>query len=337
MVSIKDIARAAHVSHSTVSRALRNSPLVNSETSAIIHKIANEQGYTVSAVGRSLVNRRTNTIGVVVTSIADPFVGEIVNGIEEVALAHDYSLFLATCHADPVREVHAVRSFQERRVDGILVNASRVGALYLPVLEEMKVPIVLINNEHPGQFVHSVTIDNLNAGREAARHLVALGHKRIGYLGNRFGLQADMERFSGYRQILEEADIGFQPELVAHGDGRPEGGMSAMERLLALPEPLTAVFCYNDMEAIGALRAIRERGLTVPGDVSVVGLDDLFLASYTDPPLTTIQQPKHQMGRLAVEILLQLLSGEKPDSHVTLAGKLIVRQTTAPPPAGRRR
>src|ERR1035437_2813820 len=157
MVSIKDIARAAHVSHSTVSRALRNSPLVNSETSAIIHKIADEQGYTVSAVGRSLVNRRTNTIGVVVTSIADPFVGEIVNGIEEVALAHDYSLFLATCHADPVREVHAVRSFQEPRVDGILVNASRVGALYLPVLEEMKVPIVLINNEHPGQFVHSVT------------------------------------------------------------------------------------------------------------------------------------------------------------------------------------
>ena len=337
MVSIKDIARAAHVSHSTVSRALRNSPLVNSETSAIIHKIADEQGYTVSAVGRSLVNRRTNTIGVVVTSIADPFVGEIVNGIEEVALAHDYSLFLATCHADPVREVHAVRSFQERRVDGILVNASRVGALYLPVLEEMKVPIVLINNEHPGQFVHSVTIDNLNAGREAARHLVALGHKRIGYIGNRYGLQADMERFSGYRQILEEADIGFQPELVAHGDGRPEGGMSAMERLLALPEPPTAVFCYNDMEAIGALRAIREHGLTVPDDVSVVGLDDLFLASYTDPPLTTIQQPKHQMGRLAAEILLQLLSGEKPDSHVTLAGKLIVRQTTTPPPAGRRR
>jgi DNA-binding LacI/PurR family transcriptional regulator len=335
MVSIKDIARSAHVSHSTVSRALRNSPLVNAETSALIRKIAGEQGYTVSAVARSLVNRRTNTMGVVVTSIANPFVGEIVNGIEEVALAHDYSLFLATCHADPVREVRAVRSFQERRVDGILVNSSRVGALYLPLLEEMRVPIVLINNQHPGEFVHSVTIDNLNAGREAARHLVELGHRRIGYIGNRFGLQADMERFSGYRQILEERDIGFQPELVAHGDGRPEGGMSAMERLLWLAEPPTAVFCYNDMEAIGAMRAVRERGLTVPGDVSVVGLDDLFLASYTDPPLTTIQQPKHQMGRLAAEILLQLLSGEKPDSRVTLTGKLIVRQSTAPPPAAR--
>jgi DNA-binding LacI/PurR family transcriptional regulator len=333
MVSIKDIARAAHVSHSTVSRALRNSPLVNSDTTALIRKIATEQGYTVSAVARSLVTRRTNTIGVVVTSIADPFVGEIVDGIEEFALAHDYSVFLATSHADPVRELRTVRSFQERRVDGILVNASRVGALYLSLLEEMKVPIVLINNEHPGEFVHSVTIDNLNAGRVAARHLVELGHKRIGYLGNQFGLHADMERFSGYRQILEEADIGFQPELVAHGDGRPEGGMSAMARLLALPEPPTAVFCYNDMQAIGALRAIREHGWTVPGDLSVVGLDDLFLASYTAPPLTTIQQPKHQMGRMAAEILLQLLSGGKPDSHVTLAGTLIVRQTTAPPTA----
>ena len=135
MVSIKDIARAAHVSHSTVSRALRNSPLVNAETSALIRKIAVEQGYTVSAVARSLVTRRTNTIGVVVTSIADPFAGEIVNGIEEFALAHDYSLLLATCHADPAREIRAVRSFQERRVDGILVNASRVGALYLALLE----------------------------------------------------------------------------------------------------------------------------------------------------------------------------------------------------------
>jgi DNA-binding LacI/PurR family transcriptional regulator len=206
----------------------------------------------------------------------------------------------------------------------------------MPLLEEMRVPIVLINNQHPGQFVHSVTIDNLNAGRVAARHLVQLGHKRIGYIGNRFGLQADTERFAGYRQILEAADIGFQPEFVAHGDGKPEGGMSAMERLLALPEPPTAVFCYNDMEAIGALRAIREHGLSVPGDVSVVGLDDLFLASYTDPPLTTVQQPKHQMGRLAAEILLQLLSGGKPDSHVTLAGQLIVRQSTASPRTARR-
>ena len=335
MVSIKDIARAARVSHSTVSRALRNSKLVNPETRELIRRIAEEQGYTVSAVARSLVTRHTNTIGVVVTRIADPFVGEVMSGIEEFALGRGYSVFLATCHADPARELRAVRSFHERRVDGILVNSSRVGALYLPLLAEMKVPIVLINNQHPGDFVYSVSIDNLHAGREATRHLVELGHRRIAYLGNQYGIQADTERFSGYRQILEEAGIGFQPELVAHGDGQPEGGKRAMEKLLALPEPPTAVFCYNDMTALGALGAIRERGLHVPEDVSVVGLDDLFLASYTDPPLTTIQQPKKQMGSLAAQLLLDLLAGGKPESRISLTGQLVVRQSTAPLTAAR--
>jgi len=332
MVSIKDIARAANVSHSTVSRALRNSPLVNAGTRALIAKIADQKGYTVSAVARSLVTRRTNTIGVVVTSVANPFVGEVVAGIEEVALAQGYSLFLANCHADPNREMRVVRSFHERRVDGILVSSSRVGALYVPMLAEMKVPIVLINNQHPGgDFVYSVRIDNLDSGRQATRHLAELGHRRIGYIGNQYGLQADTERYAGYRQILEEADLGFQPELVVHSAGAPEGGMRAMERLLALPEPPTAIFCYNDMMALGALRAAREHGFLVPRDLSVVGLDDLFLASYTDPPLTTVQQPKQQMGCLAATILLDLLAGGKPEVRVTMEGKLIVRQSTAPP------
>jgi DNA-binding LacI/PurR family transcriptional regulator len=331
MVSIKDIARAARVSHSTVSRALRNSPLVNAETRELVCKIAEQQGYSVSAAARSLVTGRSNTLGVVVTSISNPFAGEIVAGIEEFALAHGYSIILSTSHADPAREMRAVQSLHENRVDGILVNSSRVGRLYLPLLEEMRVPIVLINNEHPGEFIHSVTIDNLRAGRDAARHLVQLGHQRIGYVGNRFGLQADTERFSGYRQIIDEADLGFAPELVAHGDGGPEAGMQATARLLALPDPPTAVYCYNDMQALGALRAVRERGLNVPRDVSVVGMDDLYLSSYTDPPLTTVQQPKQEMGRRAAQILLELLSGKTPESHIMLPGKLVVRESTAPP------
>jgi DNA-binding LacI/PurR family transcriptional regulator len=227
--------------------------------------------------------------------------------------------------------MRAVQSLHEHRVDGILVNSSRVGRLYMPLLAELKVPIVLINNEQPGEFSHSVSIDNLRAGRDATRHLVELGHKRIGYVGNQFGLQADTERFSGYRQVIDEADIGFAPELVVHGDGGPEAGMRATARLLALPDPPTAVFCYNDMQALGALRAARERGLSVPGGLSVVGLDDLYLSSYTDPPLTTVQQPKLEMGRLAAQILLELLSGKSPESRITLAGKLVVRESTAAP------
>jgi DNA-binding LacI/PurR family transcriptional regulator len=333
MVSIKDIARAAQVSHSTVSRALRNSPLVNAETRALIQKLAGEAGYTVSAVGRSLVTKRTNTIGVVVSTIADPFAGEVVSGIEEFALTHDYSVILAACHSDPDRELRAVDSLQERRVDGILVMASRIGALYLQRLSRMKVPIVLINSHHPGEFVYSIRIDNVAGARLATNHLVELGHSRVAYIGDRFGFQSDMERLTGYREMLEEADLGFEPNLVVHGDGTPDGGRQAMLQLLSLAERPTAVFCYNDREAIGAMRAVREQGLRVPRDVSIAGFDDLFLSSYTDPPLTTIRQPKREMGLQASEILLQLLGGEKPESRIT-TGVLVVRESTAQPQSG---
>jgi DNA-binding LacI/PurR family transcriptional regulator len=206
MTSIKDIARATNFSYSTVSRALRNSPLVNEETAGLIRKAADERGYTLSAVARSLVTKRTDTIGVVVTNIADPFVGEVVSGIEVVAQARGYSVLLACCHADPEREMRAVRLLHERRVDGILVNSSRVGALYMGLLAKLKAPIVLINNQHPGEFIYSVTIDNRSAAQDATRHLLELGHRRIGYIGNQFGLQADTDRFAGYRQVLEATE-----------------------------------------------------------------------------------------------------------------------------------
>jgi DNA-binding LacI/PurR family transcriptional regulator len=328
MVSIKDIARAAQVSHSTVSRALRNSPLVNPQTRALIHKIAADRGYHVSAVARSLVLRRTNTLGVVVTTISDPFAGEVVGGIEEVALAREYSVILATSQSDPARELHAVRSFQERRVDGIVVMASRIGSLYLPMLLETKLPIVLINSHHPGDFVCCVGIDNFAGARLATQHLADLKHRRIAYIGDRLGFQSDTERFAGYRETIEQAGLAFDPALVAHGDGSPDGGRAAMRSLLALRARPTAVFCYNDREAFGAMRAIRDSGLAVPRDISIVGFDDLFLAPYVNPPLTTVSQPKREMGMMAAELLLQRMNGEEPGSRTT-AGTLVVRESTA--------
>ena len=159
-VSIKDIARALGVSHSTVSRALRDSPLVHPDTVAEVKKKAYALGYRPSAVARSLVTRETRTIGVVVTTIADPFHGEVATGIEETAAAAGYSVILASSHRDPDREIRAVHSLQERRVDGILVASSRIGDLYLSMMKEMHVPIVLINNQHEGQSVYSVSVDN---------------------------------------------------------------------------------------------------------------------------------------------------------------------------------
>jgi LacI family repressor for deo operon, udp, cdd, tsx, nupC, and nupG len=179
-----------------------------------------------------------------------------------------------------------------------------------------------------------VMIDNPTASLQATEHLIQLGHKRVAYIGDQFGFQSDTERFAGYRRALEVADVPFLPELTAHGDGKAEGGMRAMERLLALAEPPTAVFCYNDMSALGALRAIRAKGWRVPEDISVVGFDDLFIASYTNPALTTISQPMRQMGGAAMEILLKLFNGANSKTNIKVQGQLIVRESTAAPRSG---
>jgi DNA-binding LacI/PurR family transcriptional regulator len=329
--SIKDVARVAGVSHSTVSRALQNSPVVNPKTAAKIRRIARDLGYRPSAVARGLVTQKTRTIGVVVTTIADPFVSEVVIGIEMAANDNGYSVFLADSNADPAREKSVVHSFAERRVDGIVVTSSRVGALYTPLLSEMMVPIVLINNQHPGQFVHSVMIDNLPASRDATNHLISLGHRRIAYVGDRYGHHSDTERFAGYREALEQAALPFLPELVVHGDGKPEGGAPAMNKLLCLPNPPTAVFCYNDMTALGVLGSIHMHGLRVPADISLIGFDDLFFASYTQPQLTTVRQPMRQMGRMAMENLLKLMSGQPSAEAIKVPAELIIRESTAAP------
>ena len=327
--SIKDIARLAHVSHPTVSRALQNSPLVNPRTAEKIRKIAEEAGYHASAVARGLVTRHSRTIGMVVTTATDPFTSEVFSGIEQEAHERGYCVFLAESKADPESERKIVQTFAERRVDGIIVTASRVGALYLPLLSEMMVPIILVNNQHPGAFVHSVMIRNQEGGRAAANHLIGLGHRRIAYLGDQTGYQSDAERCAGYREALDAAGIAFTQELVVQGDGKPEGGQRAMDQLLALANPPTAVCCYNDMSALGAMRAICLHGLRVPEDISVVGFDDLFFASYTQPPLTTVRQPMRRMGQLAMESLIKLMSGDELEIHIKVDAELIVRESTA--------
>jgi len=329
-VSIKDIAKAAGVSHPTVSRALANSPLVSPETAQRIRRLAEEMGYAPSAIARGLVTKRTHTIGLVVTTIADPFIAEVVSGVEEVALNRGYSVFLANSNAVPEREMTVVRTLRERRVDGIIVLASRVGGLYMPLLEQSRVPIVLINNQHQGPYVYSVSIDSVTGAVEATKHLIKLGHRRIAYIGDRYGVQSDVDRLAGYKRALGEAGIEFDSSLVFYGDGKASGVGEAARQLLSLNPLPSAVFCYNDMTALGLLQLIKQAGKRVPQDISVVGFDDIFLASYTDPPLTTIAQPKHEMGRRAMEMLLALISKEQSVTNITVQGRLVVRQSAAP-------
>lgn len=328
--SIKDIARLAKVSHPTVSRALQNSPLVNAQTAAKIRKIAEDTGYRASAVARGLVTRRTRSIGLVVTTVDDPFAGEVVCAIEQAANDLGYAVYLANSNADPKRERRVVQALAERRVDGIVVTSSRVGAEYLPMLAELDVPMVLVNDQYPGAFVHSVKIANPEGSRMAAEHLIALGHRRIAYVGDRSGYQSDTERLDGYKQALAAAAIPFAPELVVQGDGRPEAAIEAVRTLLALSQPPTAICCYNDMTALGAVRALRAHGLRVPHDVSITGFDDLFFAAYLDPALTTIRQPMRRMGQIAMENLFRLMSGEEAAAQIKVDAELIVRASTGP-------
>jgi DNA-binding LacI/PurR family transcriptional regulator len=335
-VSLKEIAHLAGVSHSTVSRALSNSSLISEEMVARIHRIAAEKGYQPNKNARSLVTRRSRSIGCVVTSIADPFIGEVIFSVEEVALKHDYSIILTNSGADPDREMKAVRSLCERAVDAVLVVASRVGGAYLPYLSERQIPIILINNQHSGDFIHSVATATPEAACEITRHLCSLGHQRIGYIGDRFGGQSDAERFAGYRAALKEAGIRSSPRLVIHGPSTPEGGKQAMKKLLALPHPPTAVFCYDDMVALGAYQAIHQAGLRIPRDISVAGFDDQFFAAYLQPPLTTIRQPMRELGQRAVELCLKLLSTSDASTtpmpaRIFIPGYLMVRRSTASP------
>jgi DNA-binding LacI/PurR family transcriptional regulator len=326
--SIKDIARLAHVSHPTVSRALQNSPLVNRATAAKIRKIAEAAGYRPSAVARGLVMRRTKTVGLVVTTVADPFAGAVACGIEQAANDHGYAVFLANSNADAEHERKMVQALAERRVDGIIVTSSRVGSDYLPMLAQLNVPMVLVNDQYPGDFVHSVMIANEEGSRAATEHLIHLGHRRIAYVGDKSGYQSETERLEGYKQALAAAGIAFNAGLAVYGDGRAEGAAEAMEALLKLAKPPTAVCCYNDMTAMGAIRAIRARGLRVPEDVSVTGFDDLFFSAYLEPPLTTVRQPMRRMGEMAMENLLKLMSGEDSVAQVKVAAELIVRKST---------
>jgi len=330
-LSIKDIARTANVSHSTVSRALRHSPLVNPATADKIRRIAAASNFRASAVGRSLATGRTYTIGVVVASLAQPFAAEVLAGIEDVASQRGYSVIVASTKGDPDREMAMVQQLEERRVDGVVLVASRVRSISGSLLAETQIPVVSVDNQQAPDAACSVFFDNNPATTAAIRLLAQLGHRRIGYLGDRHGYDSNRLRHDAFRAALESLGVGYDPQLVVDGDSDAEGGMRGMERLLTARIRPTAVFCYNDMTALGALAAISQRQLRVPQDLSVVGFEDLSIAAFTHPPLTTVRQPRGQVGRIAADALFATLAGVKSDPVRVLRGELIVRESTAPP------
>ena len=333
-VSIKDIAQAANVTPGTVSRALRDSPRVNSDTKERIQRLAEEMGYTPDAQARSLVIGRTQTIGIVVTTMTDPFVGTMVQTIESAAFEHGYTVILASSNEIPEREIEAVQMLQSRRVDGVIVTSSRVGSLYQEHLDRLRVPVVLINSlvHHSGGYTYSIGVDNHHGGYLATSHLLQMGHRCIAYVSAPADRSDNAERQRGYCDALAEAGIESDPALILQGTGRAGGGQRALPQLLSLHPAPTAVFCYNDVTAIGLISAARGAGLSIPQDLAIVGFDDIAFAQFVHPALTTIAQPVQRLGRGAVEMVLALLSdadrSEQAVSDAQVRGRLVVRASS---------
>lgn len=337
-VTIKDIARLAGVSHSTVSRALRGYPTIAPATRNRIRQIAGEVGYVPNSVARGLKNRRSHVLGVIVHRVIDPFYGEVLQGIEEVLQAESFSLFLTAAQRNPERENAIVQAMAERRVEGVIICSSEVSDEHRRQLEIFKLPVVLLNNEAAPTSAYSVYHDDVYGSARLTRHLIELGHTRIGYLGNARARRTTEERLRGFTREMTAAGLEVLPELTVEGpNGLPDGGAIGVQAFLALADRPTAIVCFNDMVAIGAMQALQRAAVRIPEECSICGFDNIELSAYVVPALTTFDQPKYELGRQAARLMLHLLdrnNGEAPraESNVLiLRGKLRVRESTVPP------
>ncbi len=268
-VTIKDIARQANVSHSTVSRALHGSPLISEDTADRIRQTALELGYLPSAAARTLKTNRSQALGVIIRSVDDPFFGEILQGIEEVAQTNCYSLFMAASRPHMVPESDIVQSMVERRVDGIIICSTPVSTSQSDQLARFGVPIVVINNQAAEEYRYSIYHDDVDGSRQITRHLIELGHRKIAYLGNVTSGRSTIERIAGFKKEMGSAGLPIPPEYIHQvSGGSAIDGLNGLGYFLQLPERPTALICYNDMMAIGVLKGLHEAGITgSPGDV----------------------------------------------------------------------
>ncbi|MCB9421697.1 MAG: LacI family DNA-binding transcriptional regulator [Ardenticatenaceae bacterium] len=335
-LTIYDIAEKAGVSPSTVSRALQDHPRIGENTKGRIQALAKEMGYVPSAVARGLKTKRSRVLGVIVHRIEDPYLTEVLKGIEDTLHSYGYSLFLAATQRIPEREQEVIRAMNERRVDGIIISSSHINMKRLRQLDHYGIPSVLINNQETLEpDTCSVYNDEIYSMNQILQHVIGLGHKRIAYLGSPRAGRTNKKRQQGYEEALREAGVEVCADYISNGvNARPQGGAQAMRELLALEKLPTAVVCYNDMMAIGAIQAINQANLCVPDDVSVTGFDNIDLAAYVTPPLTTFHQPRYKLGQQAAEMMLQALNGEPIPAQTQvsiLRGELVIRQSTASP------
>ncbi|RBM35885.1 substrate-binding domain-containing protein [Vibrio tarriae] len=329
MATMKDIARLAGVSTSTVSHVINKSRFVSDEIAERVNNAAQQLNYAPSALARSLKMNRTKTIGMLVTTSTNPFFGEVVKGVERSCYHQGYNLILCNTEGDNQRMKASINTLLQKRVDGLLLMCSTLEGERLDVFDRYPdIPIVVMD-WGPILFASDKIQDNsLQGGYMAAKHLIECGHKEIGCItGPLIRHQAQM-RYEGYKRALAEAGIAINPDWIVESDFECEGGYQAFEKLYERGKLPSALFVSNDMMAMGVIQAASQRGLRIPDDLSLIGYDDVHIAKFMTPALTTIHQPKYRLGKAAVDTLLYRL--ENPDTTaqvVQLEPTLMVRSS----------
>jgi LacI family transcriptional regulator len=333
-MDIRTIAHAADVSIATVSRVMNNIPTVNPEIAQRVWKVIDELDYFPNTQARSLVSGRSRIFGLIVSEITNPFFPELIQGFEDIAVANGYEILVSSTNYDPKRMSHCIRRMLERKVEGVAVMTFGIEEPLLDQLARRKVPLVFIDIGPKRPGISLLKVDYQRGIRQGVQHLAALGHKDISFISGPIKLHSAQSRQTAFSASMKECGIASEPEWIIEGNHTMEGGVAAMDRLLAAKKLPTAVMCSNDMTAIGVLHKLYRAGLRVPDDLSVIGFDDIHIAAVTIPPLTTVQMSRFDIARAAVTALrahVEQTEGSAPKREYNIETELVVRESTGFP------
>jgi len=333
-MDIRTIARAANVSIATVSRTINHVPTVNPKIAKRVWEVIDELDYFPNTQARALVSGRSKLFGLIVSEITNPFFPELIQGFEDIAVEHGYEILVSSTNHDPGRMSHCIRRMLERKVEGVAIMTFGIEEPLLDQLAKRNVPLVFIDIGPKRPGISLLKVDYHHGIRQGVQHLAALGHRNIAFISGPATLHSAQSRLSAFSTSLKECGIAPHSAWIVEGNHTMEGGIAAMERLLAAKKMPTAVMCSNDMTAIGVLHKLYRAGLRVPDDLSVIGFDDIHITEVTIPPLTTVQMSRFELARAAVTALrahVENPDDPAPKRDYKIQTDLIVRESTGYP------
>jgi len=330
MPTIKDVAKHVGVSTATVSHVINKTRFVSDEIKERVLQAIRDLNYQPNAIARSLVKRKTHTIGIIISDILNPFYTAIVRGIEDVTYKSGYSVMLCNTDENVEKEILYIQVLMEKRIDGLVLSTAFQDGVH-PLLSQLKgIPLVSIVRKMKGFNPDAVFGDNVGGAYQAIEHFIHLGHRRIGIISGPLGLSSGAERLEGYKKALESHRIPIQEDWIKTGDFKKESGYFLTKKLLEEKVPPTALLVVNNQMTIGALNALKELGIRVPEDLSLISFDDMEWCSFINPPLTTVEQSPYLMGKTAGEMLLQKINHKRSQpKKVVIPSHLIIRNSTA--------